>query len=188
MIFVNSKSMKFFNEPASSFDQKIDRHSLVSVVLPGDNCKWAILNKQSIYQLNVKNVTEEYLTSFAVKRDIFHAFFRTLNDPEINIEYDHCRLVLSNLETEETSTSQIDFSQSAGLGITQTSQFMPIIYREEISIEISVTNSSPFDVRNADHPAANIDHVSCISRRNKCYNATSRFRITDNTSIIFTNR
>ena len=90
----------------------------------------------NIYPSNVENMTEEYLTSFAVKRDMFHAFFGILDVSEFSVEYDHFRSILPNLQTEGTSTNQINFSQLAESRMTQTSQLMPMIHVEESSMEI----------------------------------------------------
>ena len=38
----------------------------------------------NIYSSNVESGTEEYLTSFAVKRDMFHAFFGTSDDSNLD--------------------------------------------------------------------------------------------------------
>lgn len=99
-------------------------------------CDQKALFWNNVYYSNVANVTEEHLTSFAVKRDMFHAFFGTLDESEMNIEYNDPQSTLPNLQTQETSTNQIISPQAVGLGMTQTSQVMSTIQREESSIEI----------------------------------------------------
>lgn len=47
----------------------------------------------------------EYVTSFVVKKDVFHAFFGDLDDSEMNIEYD---VFQSNLPTSQVEGSFID--------------------------------------------------------------------------------
>ena len=97
------------------------------------------INQKTLFWNNiyVKNRIEKYLTSFAVKRNIFHVFFETLVDSEMNFEYDHFWSILSTVQTKKISTNQIKFSQSVALNMLFISQFMPIIRRKESSTKIS---------------------------------------------------
>ena len=86
---------------------------------------------KKIYDANAENTSEEYLTSFAVKRDMFHAFFGTLGGSNMNIEYNHPRSTLLNFQTAQTSTQQIIPSQNVEVGMTQTLQITPMIESEQ---------------------------------------------------------
>lgn len=113
----------------------------------------------------MENATEQYLTSFVVKRDMFHAFFGILDDSEMEIEYDNHRSTLPNSQIEETSTNQITSSQTVDLGVTQVSQLIPMHQREESSInippsQIAALSTSDMTSSVAPQPLLAMTHVA----------------------------
>lgn len=105
------------------------------------------IDQRALFRNNVysdtTNVVEEYLTSFAVERDMFHAFFGTFDESDMNIEYDHSQSSLPGSQFEAITTNQVNPPQDSELRMTVVLQVSPIARGARSSMEDLIGSQVP---------------------------------------------
>ena len=84
-----------------------------------------------------------YIASFAAKRDMFHAFFGTFDESEMNIEYEHPQSSFPGFQIEAITTNQVDPLQDSELCMTVVLQVLPIAQGAGSSMEDLIRSQVP---------------------------------------------